>query len=112
MTLEDWNLFDDSEAWRNATVGTVEERKAKMSNPDIRKALREDFDTSKKSSDFLFGNLPEYIARKVYTPDLKEKYAGLSIGQIAEMEKKHPIDAMLDIAVADNLQRFALERID
>ena len=75
-----------------------------MSNPDIRQALREDFDTSKKSSDFLFGDLPEYIARKVYTPDLKEKYAGLSIGQIAEMEKKHPIDAMLDIAVADNLR--------
>src|SRR5206468_3321112 len=27
MTLEDWNLFDDSPAWREATVGTVRERK-------------------------------------------------------------------------------------
>jgi len=36
FTLEDWNLFDDSEAWREATVGTVEERKAELSNPKTR----------------------------------------------------------------------------
>lgn len=64
LTLEDWNLFDDSPAWREATVGTVEERKAKLSDPRIRQALREDFANS-KSSDFIFGELPRFIARKV-----------------------------------------------
>ncbi len=104
MTFEDWNLFDDSPAWREATVGTREEKKAKLSDPRIRQALREDYDTSTKSSDFLFGELPRYIARKVHRPDLKEKYEGLSVGQIAEREGKHMVDAMLDLTVADDLK--------
>ena len=45
-----------------------------------------------------------YIAKKVHRPDLKEKYEGLSVTQIAEMENKHLIDAMLDLSVADNLK--------
>lgn len=103
LTLEDWNLFDDSPAWREATVGTVEERKAKLSDPGTRKALREDFDNP-KSSDFIFGELPRYIARKVRREDLKSQYEGLSLEQIAEREHKHVIDAMLDLSVADNLR--------
>jgi N-acyl-D-amino-acid deacylase len=103
LTLEDWNLFDDSEAWREATVGTVEERKAKLSNPKIRQALREDYNNP-KSSDFFFGELPRYIARKVRQQDLKAKYEGLSLEQIAQQENKHVIDAMLDLSVADNLR--------
>ena len=103
MTLEDWNLFDDSPAWREATVGTVEERKAKLSDPSTRQALRKDFDNP-KSSDFIFGELPRFIARKVRRADLKARYEGLSIEQIAEREHKHVIDAMLDLSVADNLK--------
>ena len=33
MTFEDWNLFDDTEAWRDVTLGTKDERKAKMQDP-------------------------------------------------------------------------------
>ena len=104
MTLEDWNLFDDSPAWRAATVGTLEEKKAKMSDPKIRQAMREEYETSTKASDFIFGDLPRYIARKVRQEDLKAQYEGLSVGQIAEQENKHIIDAMLDLSVADNLR--------
>ena len=28
MTLEDWNLFDSIPAWKDATLGSIEERKA------------------------------------------------------------------------------------
>ncbi len=104
FTLENWNLFDDSPAWREATLGTVEERKAKLSRPDIRKALKAEYDAGTESRDFLFGEFSKYIARKVHREDLKEKYEGLSVEQIAEMENKHPIDAMLDLSVADNLR--------
>ena len=33
FTFEDWNLFDDSDSWREVTTGTVEERKAKLADP-------------------------------------------------------------------------------
>ena len=40
MTLEDWNLFDSVPAWKDATLGTIEERKAKMSRPELRASMR------------------------------------------------------------------------
>jgi N-acyl-D-aspartate/D-glutamate deacylase len=103
LTFEDWNLFDNSPTWREATLGTVEEKKAKLANSDIRRKMKEEYDLGKMPID-LFGDLPVYIAKKVHRPDLKEKYEGLSVGQIAEMENKHVIDAMLDLSVADNLK--------
>ena len=33
FTLADWNLFDDSEAWREATLGSTQERLTKLSDP-------------------------------------------------------------------------------
>jgi N-acyl-D-aspartate/D-glutamate deacylase len=105
MTLEDWNLFDSIPAWCEATIGMVEEKKAKLANPALRRAMREEYDKgSMETLDFLFGELPKFIARKVRRPDLKDKYEGLSIGQIAEREGKHVIDAMLDLSVADDLK--------
>src|SRR2546422_9034086 len=43
MTLEDWNLFDSVPAWKEATLGTIEERKAKLSRPQLRQSLRADY---------------------------------------------------------------------
>jgi N-acyl-D-amino-acid deacylase len=105
FTFEDWNLFDDSPVWREATLGTVEERRAKLANPTIRQAMREEYGTGTTFvRDFLFGELPTFIAKKVRRPDLKERYEGLSVGQIAEREGKHVIDALLDLSVADDLR--------
>ena len=37
----DWNLFDDAPAWLDATLGTPDERKAKLGDPARRDALKE-----------------------------------------------------------------------
>src|SRR5262249_3744853 len=42
FTLKDWNLWDDSPAWRDVTLGSPEERRAKMADPARREALRAD----------------------------------------------------------------------
>jgi N-acyl-D-amino-acid deacylase len=105
MTLEDWNLFDSVEAWKECTLGTVEERKAKMSRPELRAAMRADYDAGgMETLNIVFGEFDKFIARKVRNPDLKLKYEGLSVSQIAEREHKHVIDAMLDLSVADDLR--------
>ena len=105
MTLEDWNLFDSVPAWKEATIGTVEERKAKLSKPELRAEMRTDYDDGgMETLDVIFGGFETYIARKVKDRDLKLKYEGMSVKQIAEAEGKHVIDAMLDLSVADNLQ--------
>jgi N-acyl-D-amino-acid deacylase len=104
MTLEDWNLFDSVPAWREATLGSTEERKMKLRKPEIRASMRQEYDEGgMETLALVFGELPKWIARKVRRPDLKEKYEGLSVEQIAEREHKHLIDAMLDLTVEDDL---------
>ena len=105
MTLEDWNLFDGMPAWKEATLGTVEERKAKLSKPELRKEMREDYDTGGMDTmNVIFGEFDKFIARKVRNTELKLQYEGMSVQQIAEKEGKHVIDAMLDLSVADDLR--------
>ncbi len=105
MTLEDWNLFDGIPAWKEATLGTVEERKAKLAKPELRKEMRDDYDKGGMDTmNIVFGEFHKFIARKVRDRDLKLKYEGLSVEQIAEKEGKHVIDAMLDLSVADDLR--------
>jgi N-acyl-D-aspartate/D-glutamate deacylase len=105
MTLEDWNLFDSIPAWKNATLGTVEERKAKMSRPELRAEMRADYDAGgMETLNIVFGEFHKFIARKIRNTDLKLKYEGMSVEQIAEKEGKHVIDAMLDLSVADDLR--------
>lgn len=102
LTFENWNFFDDSPVWREATTGTLEEKRVKLADPRLRAGMREEYDAGTKSRDFLFGELTAFVAHEVQRADLK-KYEGLSVGQIAEREGKHTIDAMLDLSVADGL---------
>ena len=39
FTLEHWNLYDASPAWRAVTTGTKDEKLEKMRDPELRQAL-------------------------------------------------------------------------
>ena len=104
INFKDWNLFDDNETWREATLGTFEERRMKLANPDMRKAMRAEYDAGTPTRDFIFGELHRFIATKINDPELREKYLHLSVEEIAKRDNKHVIDALLDISVADNLE--------
>ena len=102
MTFEDWNLFDDAPAWREVTVGTVGERKAMMQNKDMRDALKAEWEAGIRPS-LIPGSVPALMVESVGRRDF-EHYIGQSIGEVAEKEGKHVIDALLDLVVEDNLQ--------
>jgi N-acyl-D-aspartate/D-glutamate deacylase len=104
INFKDWNLFDDNETWRAATLGTVEEKRTKLANPDMRKAMRAEYDAGTPTRDFIFGELHKFVATKIKNPELREKYLNLSVEEIAKRDNKHVIDAILDISVADNLE--------
>ena len=96
FTFEDWNLFDECPAWREATVGTREERLAKLADPERRPALRDQVPA------FVLGPFENIV---VTGPIAKESQQWLDhpVGLIAEKTGKHPVDAMLDIVVTDEL---------
>ncbi len=96
FTFEDWNLWDDRPAWREATLGTTAERLAKLSDPELRPALRSQAPMT------VTGPISAIV---VVGPcsDATERWRDHTIGQIAKILGVHPVDAMLDIAVADGL---------
>jgi N-acyl-D-aspartate/D-glutamate deacylase len=96
FTFEDWNLWDDKPAWRDATLGSVEERLAKLRDPDRRPALRAQNPLT------VTGPIPNIVITGPRTPET-QRWLDHTVGQVAEALGKHPVDAMLDIAVADGL---------
>jgi N-acyl-D-amino-acid deacylase len=108
FTLENWNLYDMSPAWRALTTGTVEEKLAKMKDPEMRRAVIRETDEADARIRALQagvgGNPKNLIVQWVENHEELEKYVGKSLGQIGMEENKHPIDVMLDLSVATNLK--------
>ncbi len=63
MTFDDWNLFDDTEAWREVTLGTKEERKAKMQDPEMRRRLKEEWDAGIRPTTVVAGSVGSLIVQ-------------------------------------------------
>ena len=103
LTFEDWNLFDDSPAWRQVTLGTVAEKIAKMEDPEYREKLRAEWDSGLRPGRQLVGSLEGLVVEEVGRRDF-ERYLGLSMKDIALQENKHVVDALCDLVVADKLQ--------
>jgi N-acyl-D-amino-acid deacylase len=106
FTLEHWNLYDVSSAWRDMLTGTKEERAAKMRNPAMREAAKSQRSmyALDKNAAGIGGRLPKLVVQWVNNVPELEKYVGKSLGQIAEEESKHPVDVMLDLSLATDLK--------
>lgn len=103
LTFEDYNLFDDVPSWRAVTMGTPPERKAKMQDPELRRQLRADWDAGIRPGPNIRGGVAGLVVEEVGHPEF-DHYAGMSVGDIAEKEGKHMVDALLDLVVADDLK--------
>ncbi|MEZ5229828.1 MAG: amidohydrolase family protein [Acidimicrobiales bacterium] len=95
--FEDWNLYDDSDTWMEATTGTVAERLAKLADPARRQGLKDQMPN--------VATAPlESVTVLSPRTEGTEQFREMSVAQVAELTGKHPVDAMLDIAVADELK--------
>lgn len=97
FSFEDWNLFDDIEAWCEATTGTHEERKAKLGDPARRETLRSQMPRTAT------GPLPDIV---IVGPKLEKnkEFLDHTLAYAGEKMGKHPVDVMLDMAVEEDLQ--------
>jgi N-acyl-D-aspartate/D-glutamate deacylase len=99
--LDDFNLFDGNGAWRDVTIGDVETRIKKMQNPELRAAVREDYDHG--SAPFVSGPIAELVVDSVTNKE-NEVYVGMTIAELGIAMDKHPADAMLDLAISERLK--------
>jgi N-acyl-D-amino-acid deacylase len=108
FTLEHWNLYDASPAWRAVTTGTTEEKIRKMKDPELRAAIKREHEDANRRLEIIQKGVGGEIRRLIVQwanekPEL-EKYVGKTIGQIATDEGKHEIDVMLDLSIAGDLK--------
>jgi N-acyl-D-amino-acid deacylase len=115
FTMEDWNLFDSSPIWRDATIGSHADKLRNLADPEIRRQLREEHDSGsgpmagggvRSDERVKARNLPglEAIFMIGATSERYKPFEGNTIGEIAEKLGKHPIDAFLDMAVEEDLK--------
>ena len=97
--LAEYNLFDYMPSWREPLVGTAEERAAKLRNTEMRTAMKRDVEERPHNRTNW-----ELVVVLEAASEVNRKYEGKSVGQIARDEGKHPLDAFLDVALAENLQ--------
>jgi N-acyl-D-aspartate/D-glutamate deacylase len=95
--LDDMNLFDECEEWMEVTMGSLEERKAKMADPARRAGLR---------GHMPYANFASYDGIKVVECKLEKnkKWLNCTLKEIGEKTGKHIVDVMLDMAVEENLE--------
>lgn len=107
FTLEHWNLYDASPAWRAVTVGTKEEKMEKMRDPELRRALVDEAAEADRRLQVIQagvgGNPKSLVVQGVNREESLQKYVGKSVGDIALDEDKHPIEVMLDLSLEGDL---------
>ena len=108
FTLEHWNLYDASPAWRAVTTGSKEEKLAKMQDPDLKAAVVREAEAADKKLQAIqagVSGMPHrLIVQSVNGQPELEKYVGKSLRQIGEEEGKHHIEVMLDLSLEGDLQ--------
>ncbi len=93
----DWNLFDECPSWREATLGSAEEKLVKLADPERRISLRREI------PELVLGPFENIVVTGPVSENSK-KWLDHTIGLVATKTGKHPVDAMLDIVVEDKLE--------
>jgi len=98
FTLAEYNLFDYMPSWVDPLVGTASVRAAKLRNPAAREAMKRDVELFQdRRTDWRGVTASQVVHERNY------KYEGKTVEQIAEMMGKHPVDALIDLSLDEEL---------
>ena len=91
--------FSEFENWRPALNGTADEQRKLYADPEFRARAKAE----------QVGHIRKIPWERVRVagavrPDLAARYNDRTIGMIAEVEHKHPLDAFLDLTLEDDLR--------
>ncbi len=100
FTLRDCQVFDEFPTWKNLMFLPVEARKQAFADRQTRAKLSADLASSAPTN---FHRRWDILrVEKVARPE-NQKYAGKNIEELAKMRVQDPLDAFLDLALAEDL---------
>jgi len=103
--LAEYNGFDAMPNWIDPFVGTPEERIVKLNTPGVRDKMKQDVGawTGTGGTADVASNWSKMRIVEV-RKDSNLKYEGMTIAELSEATGKHPMDAMLDLALDEDLR--------
>ena len=103
--LAEYNGFDAMPSWIDPFVGTPEERIAKLNTPGVREKMRQDVGEYAEEGGGA-GVTSDWAKMRVVEVrhERNFQYEGKNIAELAQMMGKHPMDAMLDLAIDEGLR--------
>jgi len=118
FSLDIFNLMDASPPWRRVTIGSPEERIAKMNDPKLRQACHDQFDNPNKVSQLsqidraaavtseIDGGMGFSLRKLVLhkgTTERTKQFEGMNLATISEKTGNHIVDCFLDLSIEDGL---------
>ncbi len=100
FTLEDFNTWDNVKEWREALMGTYEER---LANVRERRELLQ----NSPPPPFGTGKIEELVLLETFTPEYKP-FEGKTFGDIIRATGKDRMEVFLDVVLADELRTVIL----
>ena len=104
LTLADWNLFDSSPAWRRALTGSHAEKKQKLADPELRAAMAAEADAGLLQTILLGGPPAGFVFEGAKNAPELDRFLGLTVGEVGKETGVHPVEAMLQLALASDLE--------
>jgi N-acyl-D-aspartate/D-glutamate deacylase len=103
FTLEDWNLFDSGPAWNRALTGSHDEKKRKLADPELVRAMAAEADGGALQTVILGGPIGGFLFEGAKNaPDL-DRFIGLTVADVAKELGVHPVEALVRLSLASDL---------
>jgi N-acyl-D-amino-acid deacylase len=106
FSLERWSLYDASPAWRDMTLGSRDERLAKLGDPVRRAAVVAEMrgaDLTARQLQLIAGPVDDLIVGRVGDHPELERYQGRTLSEIGRAEGKDAVLVLLDLSFAGDL---------
>jgi N-acyl-D-aspartate/D-glutamate deacylase len=98
LRLADTFIFDEMPSWLGALQGSIAERCRKLADPALRDRLRHELKSVQRAAPF-----PIEILEVEYARDENRRWIGRSSAELAAERGGDPLDAFLDVSIAEDL---------
>jgi len=93
-------VFEDFPAWKSAITGSRSQKIANLSNPEIRAAMQRDLDDPAPK---VFSKRMQDVFVSIVRQEKHKELVGKNMVELGQMQNKTPLEALLDLAIAENL---------